>query len=109
MLEPGARQVRAPKAGRMALDAAGPVQKAVDHARRTPDMVRRPMPENVEALARERFTGVTKVARDLGLGERTIRNAVERGDLPSYVFGQRVRIRVVDVRGWLDRCRQRPR
>jgi hypothetical protein len=34
------------------------------------------------ALLHDAFTGVTKAARDLGIGERLVRAAIERGDLP---------------------------
>jgi excisionase family DNA binding protein len=61
------------------------------------------------ALARDRFTGITKAARDLGLAERTVRGAVAAGQIEAYVFGQRARIKVADVRAWLDRCRRAPR
>jgi excisionase family DNA binding protein len=61
------------------------------------------------ALARERFTGITKAARDLGVAERTVRRAIETGDVPTYVLapGGRARIKVADVRAWLERCRRR--
>jgi excisionase family DNA binding protein len=59
------------------------------------------------ALAADSFTGVTKAARDLGLGERTIRAAIERGELPSYVFGVQRRVRIVDVRAWIAAHRVR--
>jgi len=58
------------------------------------------------ALRSDVFTGIGKVARDLGIGERVVRQAVARGDLPTYVFGQRKRVKVADVRPWLESCRE---
>jgi excisionase family DNA binding protein len=66
----------------------------------------KPPPPRLEALARDRFTGVTKAARDLGLAERTIRTAIATGELPTYVFGVQNRLRIVDVRAWLERHRR---
>lgn len=60
-------------------------------------------------LGRDRFTGVTKAARDLGLREDTLRRACASGQLPTYVFGQRVRVRVTDVRAWIETHRRSPR
>jgi len=67
---------------------------------------RKPPPGRLEALARDRFTGVTKAARDLGLGERTVRAAIATGELPVYVFSRQARLRIVDVRAWLERHRR---
>ena len=58
-------------------------------------------------VARDRFTGLTKAARDLGLARRTLRRAVDHGELPTYVFGQRARIKVADLRAWLEAHRRR--
>jgi excisionase family DNA binding protein len=63
-------------------------------------------PPGLEALSRERFTGVTKCARDLGLAERTVRAAIAAGELPTYVFGAQRRLRIVDVRAWLEKHRR---
>jgi hypothetical protein len=46
------------------------------------------------ALRADAFTG--KAVRDLGLGQRTLRQAVERGELITYVFGQRNRVKVAN-------------
>src|SRR5262245_57630726 len=54
------------------------------------------------ALRTDVFTGIGKAARALGLGPRTVRQAVERGELPAYVFGQRKRVKVADVRRWVE-------
>jgi len=58
-------------------------------------------------IARDRMVGLTKVARDLGLGRATLRQAVARGELATYVFGQRQRVRVADVRAWVEAHRRR--
>jgi len=58
------------------------------------------------ALRTDVFTGITKAARDLGIGERVVRQAVARGELPTYVFGQRKHVKVADVRHWIERCRE---
>ena len=65
-----------------------------------------PPPGRLDALARDRFTGVTKAARDLGIAERTVRAASATGELPTYVFGVHRRVKVVDVRAWLERHRR---
>jgi excisionase family DNA binding protein len=57
-------------------------------------------------VARDRFIGLTKAARDLGLGKRTLRAAVDRGELTTYVFGQRARVKVSDLRSWLEAHRR---
>jgi excisionase family DNA binding protein len=64
------------------------------------------LPPGRRALAQDSFTGVTKAARDLGLSERTIRRAISAGELPSFVFSRQVRLRVVDVRVWIERHRR---
>jgi len=66
----------------------------------------KPPPARLEALSRDRFSGVTKVARDLGLAERTVRAAIAAGELPTYVFGVQRRLRIADVRAWLERHRR---
>src|SRR5215831_5490697 len=50
------------------------------------------------ALKAESFTGISKASRDLGLSPRTLWQAIERGELPAHVFGQRARLKVADVR-----------
>ncbi len=59
------------------------------------------------SVARDRFVGLTKAARDLGLGKRTLRGAVDRGELATYVFGQRARVKVSDLRAWIETHRRR--
>lgn len=66
----------------------------------------KPPSPGLEALARDRFTGVGKAARDLGLAERTVRAAIAAGELPTYVFGVQRRLRIVDIRAWLERHRR---
>jgi excisionase family DNA binding protein len=58
-------------------------------------------------VSRDRMIGLTKAARDLGLAHRTLRRAVSSGELPTYVFGQRARVKVTDLRAWIERHRQR--
>jgi excisionase family DNA binding protein len=60
------------------------------------------------ALRGDAFTSVGKAARDLGLGERTVRHAIATGALPTYVFGRRARLKVADVRAWVEANRRRP-
>jgi excisionase family DNA binding protein len=59
------------------------------------------------ALRTDVLTGIGKAAKDLGLGERLVRQAVARGELPTYVFGQRKRVKVADVRAWIASRRER--
>lgn len=61
------------------------------------------------ALVTECMVGVTKAARDLGVGEKTLRRAIATGELPTHVFGRRHRLKVTDVRAWIDAHRQPPR
>ena len=65
------------------------------------------LPPGRRSLRGDSFTGVTRVARDLGLNEKMIRRAVTAGELPSYVFGVQRRVKVSDVRAWLERHRVR--
>ena len=60
------------------------------------------------ALTGDSFTSVGKAARDLGLAERTVRQAVAGGEFPAYVFGQRARLKIADVRRWVEAHRRRP-
>jgi len=60
-------------------------------------------------LARERLTGLTRAARDLGLSRHTLRRAIDQGELPTYVIGRRARVKVSDLRAWLESHRQRRR
>jgi hypothetical protein len=55
------------------------------------------------ALRGEAFTGIVRAARDR---ERVVRQAVARGELPTYVFGQRKRLKVSDVRRWIAAHRE---
>jgi excisionase family DNA binding protein len=57
------------------------------------------MPE--PPLVRDRLIGLTKAARDLGVSKRTLRRAVQQGELPRYVIGQRGLLKIADVRAWL--------
>jgi len=44
----------------------------------------------------------------LAVSDRTIRNWIRRGDLPSYKFGAARRIDPADVKRFLDRHRDEP-
>jgi excisionase family DNA binding protein len=57
-------------------------------------------------VSRDRFTGVSKAARDLGLSKHVLRRAVRRGELETYIFGQRARIKVADLRAWVEQHRR---
>jgi excisionase family DNA binding protein len=68
----------------------------------------RGIPAGRRALRGEAMTGVCRAARDLGLSERTVRAAIRAGELPVYVFSRQARLRIVDVRNWLERHRVKP-
>jgi excisionase family DNA binding protein len=59
-------------------------------------------------IARRRLHARRKAAKDIGIGERVVRQAMQRGDLPVYRFGARARLKVRDVRAWLE-TRREPR
>jgi len=59
-------------------------------------------------LGGDSFTSVGKAARDLRLGARTLRQAIQSGELPTYVFGKGARLKVADVRAWIEAHRRRP-
>jgi excisionase family DNA binding protein len=61
----------------------------------------------VHVLEREErpFYTIASLAERLQLGERTIRNYVESGEIPSYKFGRARRIDPEDVDSWLARRR----
>ena len=67
------------------------------------------VPDGRRALRGDAFVGPTQVARELGLGRRTVRAAIQTGALPSYTFGARAKVRVTDVRAWVEAHRQPPR
>jgi excisionase family DNA binding protein len=52
---------------------------------------------------RRPFYTVASLAKELQLAERTIRNFVESGEIPSYKFGRARRIRPDHVDSWLAR------
>jgi hypothetical protein len=39
------------------------------------------------ALRGDAFTGVTRASRDLGIAERWLRDAIARGEVPTYRLG----------------------
>lgn len=53
------------------------------------------------------FTERTLADR-LAVSDRTVRNWIRRGDLPSYKFGAARRIDPADVKKFLDRHRDEP-
>jgi len=61
------------------------------------------------ALRGDAFTGVTRASRDLGISERWLRDAIARGEVPTYRLGSRARVKVADVRRWLETRRTPPR
>jgi excisionase family DNA binding protein len=65
------------------------------------------VPDGRRALRGDSLVGVTQVARELGLGRRTVRRAITTGELPSYAFGHRQKLRVADVRCWIEKHRRR--
>jgi excisionase family DNA binding protein len=61
------------------------------------------------ALATDAFTSPGKASRELGLSRRWLHDAVARGEVDAYRFGARTRVKVADVRRWLEQHRQPPR
>jgi len=57
--------------------------------------------EDRRALRASAFVGLSKAARDLHLGRGTLRQAVARGELTTYVFGQRARVKLSDLHAWI--------
>jgi excisionase family DNA binding protein len=48
-----------------------------------------------------------QVATRLGLSPRTVRRAIESGDLPGFRLRSRLRVRPDDLEQWIDTCRCR--
>jgi excisionase family DNA binding protein len=61
--------------------------------------------DHQRALKSDRFVGLGRVARELGLGLRTVQRAADAGVLPTYRLGVRRKVRVADVRRWIETCR----
>lgn len=57
----------------------------------------------------ERLATVAEVAERVGLGERAIRRAIERGELPASKLCGRVRVRPEDAEAWIEQNRVQPR
>jgi excisionase family DNA binding protein len=55
------------------------------------------------------FFSVASLARKLAVSERTVRDILNRGDLPCYRVGVQRRIAPEDVDSWLEQNRERPR
>lgn len=66
-------------------------------------------PLRPDSLRAARLVGITTAARELGLGQRTLRQAIARGELPLYRVGARGKLGVNDLRAWLERHRVPPR
>ena len=58
------------------------------------------------ALRRDALVGLGQVARELGIGVRQVQRAADSGALPTFRVGARRKVRVIDVRGWLESCRE---
>ncbi len=60
-------------------------------------------------MSDERLATVAEVAEHVGLSERAIRRAIERGELPASKLCGRVRIRPEDAEAWIEQNRVQPR
>ena len=60
----------------------------------------------VVAPAEEPFHSVASLAKKLAISERTVREMLNRGELPWYRVGAQRRIGPADVKRWLDARRQ---
>jgi excisionase family DNA binding protein len=59
-----------------------------------------------DALAK--LLDVRGIARAYGISEKTVRRAIERGDLPATRFGRAIRIHPLDAEEWRQRNRLAP-
>jgi len=66
------------------------------------------LPVGRKALRGDSLTGICRASRDLGIAERWLRQAVRSGELPVYRLNVQVRLRVSDIRRWLESRRMRP-
>jgi excisionase family DNA binding protein len=55
----------------------------------------------------EQFYTVATLAKKLAISERTVREYLNRGDIPCYRIGPQRRIDPADVRSWLEQRRER--
>lgn len=55
----------------------------------------------------EPFYSVAALAKKLAISERTVRDMLNRGEIPCYRIGPQRRIDPADVRRWLDSKRER--
>lgn len=55
----------------------------------------------------EPFYSVASLAKKLAISERTIRDMLNRGEIPCYRIGAQRRIDPADVKRWLDARRER--
>jgi excisionase family DNA binding protein len=61
----------------------------------------------VQRRSEEPFYTVAELAKRLALSERTVRDMLNRGDIPCYRIGPQRRIDPADVRRWLAQRRER--
>ena len=56
--------------------------------------------------AEEPFYSVATLAKKLAISERTVRDMLNRGEIPCYRIGPQRRIDPADVRHWLEQRRE---
>ena len=60
----------------------------------------------VAESAEEPFYSVASLAKKLAISERTVREMLNRGELPWYSVGAQRRIDPADVKRWLEQKRR---
>jgi excisionase family DNA binding protein len=71
---------------------------------------RKPRPPRVsggDGRSEEPFYTVAQLASRLSLSERTVRDMLNRGEIPCYRIGPQRRIDPDDLRRWLEQRRER--
>jgi excisionase family DNA binding protein len=61
----------------------------------------------IQRRSEEPFNTVTALAKRLALSERTVRDMLNRGEIPCYRIGPQRRIDPADVRRWLEERKER--
>src|SRR3954454_11643211 len=61
------------------------------------------------AAAGDHLLSVDAVARATGLSRSLVYREIERGNLPAYKVGARIRVEPAAMEAWKDRCQVRPR
>lgn len=61
----------------------------------------------VQNRADEPFYTVAELAQRLAISERTVRDMLNRGEIPCYRIGPQRRIDPVDVSRWLEQRKER--